>query len=125
MILLGIIQFIFAINDGFDTAFRSGDWGSVFSAFQGILFIIMGTAGHINRKYYIEWDEYNLRYLVPRMKQSGVIKLKDIISVQVKLFEVRIHLHDGIRVIDLNDLQFEDLRKVKDKFEALANCSHS
>jgi len=125
MILLGIIQFIFAINDGFDPVFRSGDWGSVFSVFQGILFIIMGTVGRINRRYYLEWDEDEMRYLVPGMKQSVSIKFADIKSVQLRLFEVRIHLAEGIRVLDLNNLQFEDLRNVKEKFEMLARSSHS
>jgi len=124
LVLLGLVQLVMAIVEGFDIVFMSGDWGSVFFTFQGILFIILGTCGHINRKYYIEWDDLELRFLLPGKKGAGSIKFEDILSVQVRLFEIRIQIPGGVRIFDLSNLQHEDLRKVKEKFRALAKNDH-
>jgi hypothetical protein len=47
------------------------------------------------------------------------MKLGDIISVRVKLFEIEIKLPDKTRTLDLSNLQFEDLKKIKEKFQDL------
>jgi len=117
--VLGTGIFIKALSAGFDTRFPSGDWSSVIFILQGILFFIMGTMALMNRKYFIEWDDSGLRFLLPDTKKIEVIEFKDIISFRIKLFEIELTLHDGIRTLDLNNLQFEDLKKIKKMFEAL------
>ncbi|HDS08546.1 MAG TPA: hypothetical protein ENO05_13085 [Bacteroides sp.] len=119
--IIGIILLIKASMDGFDTQFPSGDWNSVIFIIQGILFIIMGAGYLAVRKYYIEWDDREIRFMLPDTKKPESILLEDITSVTIKLFEVVLQLKDGSRTLDLNSLQFEDLKKIKSKFEEIKN----
>ncbi len=119
--IIGIILLIRAWMDGFDTQFPSGDWNSVIFIIQGILFIMMGAGYLAVRKYYIEWDDREIRFLLPDTKKPESILLDDITSVTIKLFEIVLQLKDGSRSLDLNSLQFEDLKKIKSKFEEIKN----
>lgn len=118
---LGLGLIIKAYIEGFNTKFPSGDWNSVIYTFQGILFIIMGSSTLINKKYFIEWDENELRFLLPDTKKMEAIKFEEIVSVNIRLFEIQITHSDGTRILDLNNLQFEDLRKIKERFEQIIN----
>ena len=118
---IGIILLIKALINGFNTKFPSGDWNSVLFTFQGLLFIIMGAGNLAVRKYYIEWNENEIRFLLPNTKKPETIKLVDIISVTIRLFEIELKLQDNIKILDLNNLQFEDLKKIKEKFENIKN----
>ena len=42
-------------------------------------------------------------------------------SVNIRLFEIELKLANTTRTLNLDNLQFEDLRKVKDKFERISN----
>jgi hypothetical protein len=77
----------------------------------------MGAGNLYARKYYIEWDDNELKFLLPDTKKLETIKLGDIISVTVRLFEIELKLPVKSRTIDLSNLQFEDLKKIKEKFE--------
>ncbi|MBW6500397.1 MAG: hypothetical protein K0B05_03295 [Bacteroidales bacterium] len=115
--VFGILLIINALSSGFDTQLLSGDWNSVIYTLQGILFISIGAFSLLNRKYFIEWDDNELRFLMPDTKKIEVIKFDEVISVRIRLFEIELTLHDRTRTLDLNNLQFEDLRKIKAKFE--------
>lgn len=115
--ILGILLLIKALPNGFNTTFSSGDWNSVLFTIQGLLFILMGAGNLSVRKYYIEWDDNELRFLLPDTKKVETIKIIDIVSVTNRLFEIELELPDKTRTLDLNNLQFEDLRMIKEKFE--------
>jgi len=115
--LLGILLFIKALINGFNVHFPSGDWNSVTFTIQGLLFIIMGAGNLSIRKYFIEWDDKELIFLLPDTNKLEKINLADIISVNIRLFEIELNLQNQKRIIDLNNLQFEDLKKIKAKFE--------
>lgn len=119
LLLAGIVLIITAITQGFNTQFPSGDWNSVIFTIQGFLFLIMGIGYKISRKYFIEWDEDEIRYLLPATKKLEAIKFADIHSVRVKLFEIELQLAEGTRNLDLSNLQFKDLKKIKERFESL------
>ena len=97
--VLGIILIIRALMNGFNTEFPSGDWNSILYTIQGLLFIIMGSSGLISRKYYIEWDDRELRYFLPFPKRSETIKFDDIVSINIKLFEIQLNLSDRIVIL--------------------------
>jgi len=117
--IIGILLLIKAISNGFDSHFPSGDWNSLIFIIQGLLFIIMGAGNLLVKKYFIEWNEDELRFFLPDTKKVEIIKLSEIVSVNIRLFEIQLNLHDRIRILDLNNLQFEDLRKIKEHFESL------
>jgi hypothetical protein len=117
--IFGILLFIKSLSDGFDTRFPSGDWNSVTFIVQGLLFGAMGFGNLMVKKYFIEWDEFELRFFLPDTKKVEIIKLSEIVSVNIRLFEIQLNLQGKTRTLDLNNLQFEDLRKIKDHFESL------
>ena len=115
--ILGILLLIKSLIDGFNLHFPSGDWNSVTFIVQGVLFTIMGSSGLIMRKYFIAWDEKELTFLLPNTKKLETINLADIQSVNIKLFEIELNLPDQQKILDLSNLQFEDIKKMKAKFE--------
>ncbi len=117
--IIGILLFIKSLSVGFDTRFPSGDWNSVTFIVQGLLFVAMGVGNLMVKKYFKEWDEYELHFFLPDTKKVEIIKLSEIVSVNIRLFEIQLNLQDRTRTLDLNNLQFEDLRKIKDHFESL------
>jgi len=117
--LIGLTLFIKNIITGFNFHFPSGDWNSVLFIFQGILFIIMGASYLKNRKYFIEWDDRELRFLLPDTKVVETVKIAEIQSVNIKLFEIELKLINGFKNLNLENLQFEDIKKIKEKFEKI------
>lgn len=103
-----------SMGTDFDTRFPSGsgDSNAIIFIFEGLLFILMGTAHQINRKYYIEWDDNELRFLLPDTKKTETIKFKEIVCIDIKLFEIQLNLKERTRSLDLNSLQFENLKKI-------------
>ena len=118
--ILGLSLFIKSLIIGFNTKFPSGDWNSVIFSVQGLLFFIMGFSNLKNKKYYIEWDERELRYLLPDTKHVESILFSQIISVDIKLFEIELNLIDSVRILNLDNLEFDDLKRIKKKFENLS-----
>lgn len=114
---LGLLLLIKALSDGFNARFPSGDWNSVLFIIQGLLFIVMGAGNLSVRKYYIEWDDNELKFLLPDTKKLEKIILRDIKSVTIRLFEIELKLPDKSRTLDLSNMQFEDLKKIKERFE--------
>ncbi len=121
---IGILLFIKALIKGFNFKFLSGDWNSVLFTLQGLLFIIMGAVNLAVRKYYIELDDKEIKFLLPDTKKPETIKIADIIAVTIRLFEIEIKLPDKTRTLDLNNLQFEDLKKIKEKFEDIRSMTN-
>jgi len=117
--LAGLALLIKYVIAGFNFNFPSGDWNSILFTFQGILFIIIGTANLKSRKFFIEWDDNELRFLLPDTKGVETIKIDDIQLVSIKLFEIELKLKNGVKTLNLENLQFEDIRKIKEKFEKI------
>jgi hypothetical protein len=117
--LVGLALFIKFAIAGFNFHFPSGDWNSVMFTFQGILFIIMGGSYLKSRKYFIEWDDSVLRFLLPDTKGVETIKIDEIQSVIIKLFEIELKLNNGLKTLNLENLQFEDIKNIKEKFEKI------
>lgn len=118
--LLGILLLIKSFIDGFNVKFPSGDWNSVMFTIQGLLFILMGYSNLRSKKYFIEWDEGELRYYLPDTNAIETIQFSEIESVIIKLFEIELKLIDSVKKINLENLEFEDLKRVKKKFEEIS-----
>ncbi|HOU96934.1 MAG TPA: hypothetical protein PLN06_10010 [Bacteroidales bacterium] len=116
--IIGIVFLIVLLKNGFDSNFLSGDWSSIFFIIEGLFFIFIGTYNMALRKYYIEWDDNELRFFLPKTKKDESIRLQDIVSVNIGLFEIEINLPNQKKILDLSNLQFEDIKKIKTKFEA-------
>jgi hypothetical protein len=117
--ILGCSLVIKSLINGFNFQFLSGDWNSVFFTLQGFLFIIMGYANLKSRKYFIEWDDNALRFHLPGSRNTETIRIPEIQSVCIRLFEIELKLPENTRILNLDNLQFEDIKKVKEKFESI------
>jgi len=117
--VLGGIFLIKNISVETDNEGSKGIVNAIFMIIQGVIFIVWGLINLKNRKYYIEWDDTEIRLLLPDTKKPETIKFSDIQSVIVRLFEIELKLPGKERVIDLNTLKFEDLKKVKERFEKI------
>jgi hypothetical protein len=113
--LLGIVLLGSSLLHGSGIKFSAGDWSSALFIIQGILFVMMGAANLASRKYFIEWDDSELRYLLPGSKKPETLSFSRISSLTTGLFEISILIDDKLRIIDLSNLQFEDLKKIKEK----------
>jgi hypothetical protein len=118
--ILSLALFIKSLINGFNTKFPSGDWNYVTFIVQGLLFITIGYSNIKNKKYFIEWDDIELRFLLPDTKKAESILFSEIVSVNIKLFEIELKLKDSIRILNLDNLDFEDLKRIKNKFEDLS-----
>lgn len=117
--IIGILLLVKALINGFNVKLLSGDWSYVLFTVQGLLLLLVGSWNLAVRKYFIEWDDVELRFLLPDTRRLDTIKIDQIISVTIRLFEIEIKLKDKTKVLDLNNLQFEDIKKIKEKFEDL------
>jgi hypothetical protein len=117
--LLGVSLLIKSLIAGFNIHFPSGDWNSVTFTIQGILFILFGYSNLKSRRYYIEWDNDELRFLLPGNKKTETIRFDQIRSVNIRLFEIELILESGVKILNLDNLQFGDLKKIKLKFESI------
>lgn len=117
ILLIGIFSFIKFITGEFNTEVFSGDWTSVLNLINGLLFIAMGIYNLRNRKYFIEWNDKQIRFRLPNTKKVESIEFSKIQSVDVKLFEIELHLPNETQKFDLNSLHYDDLKKIKAKFE--------
>ncbi|SDH04282.1 hypothetical protein [Psychroflexus sediminis] len=117
ILLLGMMTTVKSTNDEFNTEFPSGDWNAVLNIIQGIVFITFGTLNLTKGKYFIEWDETHLRFLRPGSKHPESIELSDIQSVDIRLFEIILHLPDRTQKFDLNALDDDHLKTIKAKFK--------
>ncbi len=118
--ILGFCLLIKSLISGFNVKFPSGDWNSVTFIVQGFLFILFGNSNLKSGRYFIEWDDNELRFLLPDAKKVEAIKFDQIHSINIRLFEIELKLENCTRTINLDNLQFEDLRKVKEKFERIS-----
>lgn len=105
------------------TEFPLADWSGIFYVIQGVFFISFGTYTLRNRKYFIAWDENHLRFLMPGSKHTESIEFSDIQRVDIRLFEIILHLPDRTQKFDLNALDDDDLKKIKTKFKSFKKAS--
>ena len=116
VVFLGLIKHI---SDGRIFDFLSGGLTLLFQGIQVIFFIVFGVYNLKNDKYYIEWDDQQVRFFLPQTKQLEVINIEDIQSIEVRLFEIELQLEDQNHALDLNTMQDKALKQVKAKFKAL------
>ena len=113
-LIYGIIKLIQIIGGA-----SSFSWESQIYTLQGILFTVLGMFHLRTRKYFIEWDDVQMNYLFPGNKTVETIVFSEIQDVTIKLFEVKLQLKDSEKTINLENLQFKEIRMIKDKFEEL------
>ncbi len=116
---LGMTFLIKSLRTGFNTDFFDGDWNAVIYSLQGIIFFIIGHLTRKNEKYFIEWNNEELRYLFPKNKLVETIKLSEIKGVEIDTLEINIELSEGSKTLKLDNIQYKEVRRIKERFEEI------
>ena len=125
ILIFGAVGTVIAFNSGFRTPILEGDWIYLIQILQGIIFFNMGYAIMKKGRFFVGWDETEIRYLLPGCKEVVTIRIADITDISLKLFEVRIWVNDTVKNLDLKDIEYNPLRKIKDYFKELqSSISH-
>ena len=56
------------------------EWNSITFSLQGIIFIIMGYMNLRSEKYFIEWDDTQVKYLLPNTNRIERINFSEIMK---------------------------------------------
>lgn len=111
--LTGVLMLIYAFIRGFDFTFIGGDWNSLVFAIQGVLFFGLGYNRHVSMKYFVEWNNKVISYLLPGDKQISKIELCDITNVTFTINEAQLQVLGEIKAIRLTYLGFTEAQKIK------------
>ena len=95
------------------------EWTSIMFALQGILFVLLGYQNLRSGKYFIEWNDVQVNYLLPNNNGIETIIFSKIKNVRIDLFEIHLDLGESKKVINLDSLQFEHIKSLKQKFEEI------
>ena len=123
LLLFGISLMVYSSFNGFENKFLGGIWNYIIYLSQGIIFILIGVYSLKNDKFFIEWNQKELRYLLPESKKVEIINLSEIKKVDFQLFEVKITLSESEKLINLANIEFKELTKLKSKFEEIKRNS--
>ena len=89
------------------------------------VFLFRLWAGHLSGTRNTIWNGTTGKYGIYCLtKRAEVIKLDEIESVNIKLFEIELILKNGIKTIKLDNLEFEDIRRIKERFGGIAHDKH-
>ncbi len=112
------INFLTWINTNLTESVFS-NWNLLSFTLQGSIFIFIGYWNLRSEKYFIEWDNKKINYLLPKSKGVESITIAKIKCVTTNLFEIDIKLENSEKTINLDNVQFREIRKIKEKFEGI------
>ena len=101
----------------------SVEWTSFTFTLQGILFIFFGYKILQAGKYFIEWNDVQMNYLLPDIDSIETIVFAEVKGVQIDLFEIHVDLRESNRVINLANLEFEHIKSLKQKFKEIKKAA--
>lgn len=115
--ILGSVDLIRSLIDGFKMKFPDGDFMSVLYMLMGILYCIWGYKERRKSRYYISWNKELLQYLSPKSKIVVDIELKDIKAISLlrkdRVLGLEIETRGGVRYIDFEYLEWKELKRMK------------
>ena len=110
--LLGIVDLIYAIVNGFELEFP-GVWRTGIFIFQGIIYCIW--AYYIRRKtrFFIECNEKEFKYLIPKSKSLKCIAIADMEKLKMDGIDIRFQAKEIDHHIHLEYIEWQELNRVK------------
>ncbi len=117
LVIFGLVLLIRLLMDDSKSEFSM--LGIVLYLFQGVMLGILGVVHLRSGRYYLEWNEEEFRYYLPGQKGVELIKIGDIKEVEINLYEIHLSLGDEERSVNLEHVQFEEIKRIKEKFEEI------
>ncbi len=118
ILIFGGAGTIYSLISGFNTTVF-GDWIYLINTIQGIVFVKMGIVMQKKERCFVGWDNSKIQYLLPGNKDIETIRISEITGIRLKLNEVGIRVNDTIKKLDLNNVEYEPLIKIKKYFKGL------
>ncbi|MGF1586733.1 MAG: hypothetical protein ACFCUM_15510 [Bacteroidales bacterium] len=119
LILISFIGLSHSIYEGFRTELLGGDWLFLFNLLQGIIFVSWAYSMQLKKKYFIGWDDNILQYHLPENNVHETMDIADIKDIELSLFEIKFKLDGQEKRLKLEEIEYKDMRKIKEKFENL------
>lgn len=116
-ILISFIGLSHAIYEGFRTELLGGDWIFLFNLLQGIIFVSWSYSIQLKKKYFIGWDDSTIQYHLPENNIHETMYIADIRDIELSLFEVKFKFDGQEKRLKLEEIEYKDMRKIKEKFE--------
>lgn len=117
LLLVSLIMFIIDVFLNSNADFKPFNYILLF--IQGVLLIVLASFNTLYRKYYIEWDDEIIEYYLPKVKGPVRIEISEIKSIEIKLFEIHLEEGNDFRIMDLEHVDFEEIKAIKSKFEEI------
>ncbi len=64
-----------------------------------------------------------MNYFLPKNKNIETITISEIKNVSINLFEIHLKLLDTEKIINLDNLEFKEIRRIKEKFEQIKSST--
>jgi len=124
-IVFGSIFLLFGLGRIINSAMNKTnvEWTSITFTLQGILFIFFGYNILRAGKYFIEWNDVQMNYLLPNTKGIETIVYSQVKGVQIDLFEIKVDLGESKKIINIENLEFEHIKSLKQKFQDIRTVS--
>ncbi len=83
----------------------------------GFILIILGYLALKNDKYFFEWDDVEISYLLPGQALIEKIKISEIKDVSIQAFFIKIKLSDREKILNLANIEYAEFQRIKGMFE--------
>jgi hypothetical protein len=119
VLIFGLTGLVISVYNGFNIDVF-GDWVYLIHVLQGPVFMKIGYSRLMMGRYFIEWNDHKLRYLIPDNLEETEIAIADIRSVNIGFFEITIRLNNGEnKIISLKEIRTPELNQIRHKFRKI------
>ncbi|MCZ4695753.1 hypothetical protein DWB61_13580 [Ancylomarina euxinus] len=113
-VIFGLVDLINASINGFNSKFPGGDWLSVIYILQGITFALMGYQQMKRGQYFIECDDKEFKYLIPKSKTVKCLAIADMEELIMDGIDIRFQVKEIEHHIRLEHIEWKELNSVKE-----------
>jgi len=124
--IVGAVDLISALDDGFKMKFPDGDIISIFYMAMGIMYCLWGYIESRKSRYFISWDREVLQYLSPKSKTLVSLNITDIKAMNLiqkgSGIGLDIETTNGTQNIRFEYLEWKELNGVKELISKAAEA---
>lgn len=124
--LVGLLMFVYGavfLSRSFILGLQTDLFGSrislVLVTFQDLIVILQYVLALRCRNYFIKFSNDGITYFLPKQCSTEVIQVQDVKEIDIKLNEVVIHLPEGDKVLRFLNVEYRELKQIKQRFEDL------
>ncbi|MFP4065498.1 MAG: hypothetical protein ACLFS0_08370 [Bacteroidales bacterium] len=93
-------------------------WFLAILAITGIVVMIYGYRKAQENRFFIQWDDDKITWLLPGQTSEETLLIPDISDIEIKKFAVQITMHDNQTIaLNLENFLYKDMQTAKKKME--------